>query len=55
MKDIFVFYRSIFIKVILFLFYRWMIKLTDLENEQRRYLESSVLKDIIKQYPMYFV
>jgi hypothetical protein len=55
MKDIFAFYRSTFIKVILFLFYRQMIKLTDLEYEQRRYFESSVLKDIIKQYPMYFV
>jgi hypothetical protein len=54
-KDIFIFYRSNFIKDILFLFYRRMITLANPENEQRGYFESSVLKVIIKQYPMYFV
>jgi hypothetical protein len=41
--------------IILFSLFRRKITLTNLENEQRKYFESAVLKKIMKDSPMYFV
>jgi hypothetical protein len=41
--------------IAMFSLYRRKITLTNLENEQRKYFESAVLKEIIKDCPMYFV